>query len=201
MLTLFHTAESNIGVFETAAKAAGYPGPLRHVLRDDLLKAAEAAGGLTDSIRAEVRDAIRAEAGGRLVCTCSTIGPGADDAAAEGLNVRRVDRALAEQALAAGPRIAVVYAVATTEGPTRDLFETVAREVCPDARIDMVLAEGAWERFRAGDAEGYFDRIAATVAELDPDCDAVALAQASMAPAAARCDRKVLTSPGAIFGA
>lgn len=199
MLTLFHTAESNIAIFETAAKAAGETRQMNHVLRDDLLKAAEAAGGLTEVVRADCRAAMQEHAGGPVVCTCSTIGPAADDRAAAGQDIRRVDRALAEVALNKGNRIAVLYAVSTTEGPTRRLFEDVARETGADARIDMILVDGAWDLFRSGDPDGYFARIAEVADGLNQGYDVIALAQASMAPAAERCRRQVLTSPAAVF--
>lgn len=198
-LILFHTAESNIAIFEAAARGAGDARELRHVLRDDLLKAAEAAGGLTEAVRADCRAAMLEHADGSVVCTCSTIGPAADDRAAEGQDIRRVDRALAEAALRQGNRIAVLYAVATTEEPTRRLFKEVAAETGADANIDMILVEGAWDLFRAGDTEGYFTRIAEVVDGLDRSHDVIALAQASMAPAAERCRREVLTSPAAVF--
>lgn len=200
-LTLFHTAESNIAVFEDAAKDAGFARPLRHVLRDDLLRAAEMAGSLTDEVRADCRNAMLDAGGGEMVCTCSTIGPAADDLSGGGNDVRRVDRALAEAALKAGNRIAVLFAVETTEGPTRNLFEDVARTANPDAEIEMIHVPGAWDTFRSGDADGYFRKIAKCIDSLDTGYDVVALAQASMAPAARLSQRKVLTSPGVVFAA
>ncbi|WP_417515084.1 Asp/Glu racemase [Minwuia sp.] len=198
-LVLFHTAESNVAVFDAAAQAAGFGRSMRHVVRADLLRAAEDAGGLTDEIRQRSADAMRRELTGALVCTCSTIGPGADDLSAEGMDVVRVDRALAEAAVKGASRVAVLFAVETTEGPTRDLFERVAEQMNPRASIEMVHVAGAWEKFRAGDADGYFQAIADRAAALDSGFDAIALAQASMAPAARLCQRKVLTSPGAVF--
>jgi hypothetical protein len=198
-LILFHTAESNIGVFEQAAREAGVERPLRHLMRDDLLKAAEAAGSLTDGVRADCREAMLAAGQGEMVCTCSTIGPAADDLAAGGKDIRRVDRALAEAALKRGRRIAVLFAVATTEGPTRLLFEEVAAEANPDAVIEMIPVPDAWTIFRAGNADGYFKKIAACVDGLEETFDVIALAQASMAPAARQCQREVLTSPGVVF--
>lgn len=199
-LTLFHTAESNIAVFEEAAKAAAFARPLRHVLRDDLLRAAEEAGELTDQVREACRAAMRNAESSEMVCTCSTIGPAADDLAGEGMDVRRVDRALAEAALQQGGRVAVLFAVETTEGPTRNLFQDVAQESGSEARVEMIHVPGAWDTFRSGDAEGYFRKIAECVNGLDDGFDVVALAQASMAPAARQCQRQVLTSPGVVFG-
>lgn len=198
-IVLFHTAESNIGVFSEAAEAAGFQRPLRHVLRDDLLRDAEAAGGLTDAIRLRTTQAMAAEGAETIVCTCSTIGPGADDFAATGAQALRVDRALAEAALDGARKVAVLYAVATTEGPTRDLFHAVAAETGATATIEMIHVTGAWDLFRSGDPDGYFRRIADVIDALPDSYDRIALAQASMAPAAALTGRDVLTSPGVIF--
>ncbi len=44
-IACLHTAESNIAVYEAAAKILGLPaGTLRHHVRADLLRAAEEAG-------------------------------------------------------------------------------------------------------------------------------------------------------------
>lgn len=199
VLTLFHTADSNAALFGAIAESAGVK--VRHVVRADLLAAAEAAGELSPAVRKAAVDSLRTAAGrGPVVCTCSTLGPAADDLADAGLAVRRVDRLLAERAVAGGGRIAVLYAVATTEGPTRELFERSARDSGAGAAIEMRLVSGAWDRFREGDAQGYARLIADAVGGLDDGYAAVALAQASMAPAAALCERPVLTSPGVLFG-
>ncbi|MET9361037.1 hypothetical protein ABZX93_09000 [Streptomyces sp. NPDC006632] len=62
--------------------------------------------------------------------------------------------------------------------------------------LRTVLAEGAWAHFESGDAQAYCAAIARTVDALC-DVDVVVLAQASMAPAAARttCGVPVLASP------
>ncbi|MEV0459868.1 hypothetical protein AB0H89_32355, partial [Catellatospora methionotrophica] len=55
------------------------------------------------------------------------------------------------------------------------------RSVTVSARVIC----GAWDRFEAGDLDGYLDRIAAALGEVT-DADVIVLAQASMAPAAER---------------
>lgn len=185
-IACLHTVDSNAAVFEAACP----PGAsLRHVVRADLLSAAEAAGGLTPAIREETRAllaGLAAEADAVLL-TCSTLGP-----SAEGLALR-VDAALAEATAAApGPRL-VLYAVATTEAPTRTLFATYG------AAFEMRLAAGAWDAFRAGDLPDYHARVAeAADAAYAEGFTTVALAQASMAGAAALCRSGTpLTSPAA----
>ena len=59
--------------------------------------------------------------------------------------------------------------------------------------------DGAWATFLSGDLDGYVHAIAGA-ANLAA-ADVVALAQASMTPAAALARRPVLTSPAASFKA
>jgi hypothetical protein len=125
-----------------------------------------------------------------VLLTCSTLGP----AAAGG--VVRVDAALASHAAAAAGAagIVVLCAVQTTMEPTRALFAAASG---PDTPIELRLVPGAWERFRAGDIAGYHQLIAtAADAAFATGAGVVALAQASMAGAAALCSCGVpLTSP------
>ena len=142
-----------------------------------------------------------------VVCTCSTIGGLAEEiGAAAGLAVARVDRAMAEGAVAIGGRIAVVAAVASTVGPTVELLETVATANGADVTIDVVEVAGAWDRFEAGDLAGYESAVAEVVRACATDADVVVLAQASMASVADRddvatLDTPVLTSPRAAVAA
>ncbi|MBR0666922.1 Asp/Glu racemase [Roseomonas hellenica] len=189
-IACLHTVDSNAAVFE----AARPPGAsLRHVVRADLLSVAEGAGGLTPAIRDETRAllaGLAAEADAVLL-TCSTLGPSADGLAL------RVDAALAAAtATAPGPRL-VLYAVATTEAPTRALFAVHG------ADFEMRLVPDAWDAFRAGDLPGYHARVAeAADAGFAEGYATVALAQASMAGAAALCRRGLpLTSPAAALAA
>jgi hypothetical protein len=101
-------------------------------------------------------------------------------------DVHLVDEALlAERAVAGGGRVAVVAAVESTLGPTRQLFEECAA-ACGSAAVvvDAPCLE-AWALFEAGDHAGYHELIARHVRGLAEDFDVVVLAQASMAPAAA----------------
>jgi hypothetical protein len=184
-IACLHTAASNIAVFDAAA--AGMDVRLEHHVRADLLAAAEAAGGLTEAIRAETRAAL-AGLGAQadvVLLTCSTLGPAADGYAL------RVDAVLASQVAACGGTVVVLCAVQTTLEPTRLLFEAAG------AVVDLRLVPGAWDRFKAGDIDGYHRRIAdAADTAFAEGPKVVALAQASMAGAAALCTRGTpMTSP------
>lgn len=146
-----------------------------------LLRAREQGpDSVADGIRALLGEVVAA--GARAVlCTCSTIGAVAERVGAEvGVPVLRVDRPMAAAAVAAGPRIVVIAALESTLEPTAALIreEAAGRPVEVRTRV----AEGAWERFEAGDTDGYVRAVAA-VADRVTHADAIVLAQASMAPA------------------
>ena len=202
-IACLHTVESNVKVFEAAASSL--PGvSLSHVVRPDLLKRAEAEGGLTDAIRDEAAELLREMAGGAdaVLLTCSTVGPAAERAdLLAPVPVLRVDGALATAAVAkaaAGKgRVDVLCTVQTTVEPTRALFERVADGT--EVAIAMHIAPGAWDAFRAGDVAAY-NRLIAEAADalFAKGAEVVAFAQASMAGAAALCGKGTpLTSPGA----
>ncbi|MEQ9199662.1 MAG: hypothetical protein RLN80_06705, partial [Rhodospirillales bacterium] len=69
--------------------------------------------------------------------------------------------------------------------PTLAMFETVAGERGLDRDLRILLLEQAWPYFRAGNEEAYVTAIASGVFEAfgKQPCDAVVLAQASMAMA------------------
>ncbi len=202
-IACLHTVESNVKVFEAAA--ASLPGvSLSHAVRPDLLKRAEAEGGLTDAIRDEAAELLRELAGGAdaVLLTCSTVGPAAERAdLLAPVPVLRVDGALATAAVAraaAGKaQVDVLCAVQTTVEPTRALFERVADGT--GVAIALHIAPGAWDAFRAGDGAAYNRLIAEAADALFANgAEVVAFAQASMAGAAALCTRGTpLTSPGA----
>ncbi|WP_248294764.1 hypothetical protein [Actinoplanes sp. TBRC 11911] len=100
---------------------------------------------------------------------------------------------MAEAAVAAGARIAVLYAVASTWGPTRTLLaEAGARAITPVPCLD------AWALFAGGELEAYAQMVAREARKAAAEADVIVLAQASMASAAtllADLTIPVLTSP------
>lgn len=194
-----HTAEVHVPVF------GGLLGELApgvrdvHVVDPTLLADARAHGltaGLADRI--DERLAELAAAGADLVvCTCSSIG-GMAERRAGAVPVLRADRPMAEEAVAAGPRVAVVFATGSTLDPTRDLLH----EAAGDSPVTLlaVPCPDAWPAFEAGDLDGYARAVAAAARRAAPGADVIVLAQASMAPAAALLADlpiPVLTSPRA----
>ncbi len=182
-LAFLHTVQANADLF--AAMADGLPLGHSHAVRADLLARAVDAGQLTPDVQLETEMVLRELARGAdaVVLTCSTLGPASD--AITDLPVMRIDRALAEAAVRAGNRIAVLCTVESTLGPTGDLFAQVAEPA--GAQVDVRLLEGLFASFLSGDTEAYFDAIASAADDLASDYDVIAFGQASMAPAADRC--------------
>jgi Asp/Glu/hydantoin racemase len=134
-----------------------------------------------------------------IVCTCSTLSGHAERMAPQlGIPVLRVDRPMAECAVARGGHVAVLAAVESTLAPTRELLEECAAGC--GSRVVVVDAPclEAWGLFEGGDHAGYYALIARHVRSLADNVDVVVLAQASMAPAAALLEdlaTPVLSSP------
>jgi Asp/Glu/Hydantoin racemase len=196
-IACLHTAQTNVAVFEAAGR--GLDARLSHVVRDDLLRSAEAQGGLTPEITRQTAAALLAMTDGvdAVLLTCSTVGPGATEAAGRAtIPILRTDAALAETAVRAGGRVVVLCAVATTVAPTQALFAAAAEGTSAEVAIRLVDG-AAWAAFRAGDQATYFEIIArACDAAFAEGADVVALAQASMSGAATLVTRGVvLTSP------
>ena len=200
-LVMVHTVAGLIDLFDGLRNEIDPGVPVRHVVEAALLTDAIDEGALTDQIRARARDALlEATEGAALVlCTCSTVGPGADDAAAQaGVPILRVDRPMAEAAVQAGRRIVVAATLATTIGPTADLVADAARRAGKEVEIASVVFAEARARLVAGDVDGHERIIADGLHEAASSADAIVLAQASMTPALARCADiaiPLLTSP------
>ena len=199
-LAFLHTAEIHVPTFEGLARTRAAGLETRHTVEPALLADALEEGGISPALAARIADAVRAAAreADTVLCTCSTIGAAAEQAGrALGVPVLRVDRVMAEAAVATARRILIVATVESTLEPTRALFAEVAVSAGRAVELRMHLAAGAFDLFRAGDAAGYVAAIEQAVRGTLGDAEVVVLAQASMAPAAERLGdlgRPVLTS-------
>ncbi|MEU8080068.1 aspartate/glutamate racemase family protein [Catellatospora citrea] len=198
MLALLHTSQAHVLTFDRLRNEEAPTLTLYHIVAEHLLDEARRRGvpAVADQVAQQV--GLAAEAGARAVlCTCSTIGALAEQAAARaGIPVLRVDRPMAAAAVAAGPRITVLAALATTLAPTTALIEEEAARAGRPVTVSAQMICGAWDRLESGDLDGYLDRVAAALAGVT-DADVVVLAQASMAPVTERgvTDIAVLASP------
>jgi Asp/Glu/hydantoin racemase len=188
-LALWHSTESNRAVFQALLDDLAPEIPLVHRVRADLLEAAQ-PGGLTPAIRRAVAlDILQLadEGAGVVLCTCSTLGPGAESAAdLTEAPVLRVDRPMVERALDHGRRIVIAAALQSTLGPTRELALRAARARGIEPDLREVLIADAWPFYATGDRDAYADRIADALRQHAGEADAIILAQASMAPAVDR---------------
>jgi hypothetical protein len=168
---------------------------------ESLLHEARASGITPELSRrlAQTIGAAIADGAAVVACTCSTIG-GCAEQANQGMEQRvvRIDRAMAEQAVASGERIIIAAALASTLIPTRQLILDVAAQAGKAVDLVEVLCEDAWPHFERGEHSTYFALIARRLRQVTPAADVVVLAQASMAGAAAFCadlSIPILSSP------
>lgn len=138
---------------------------------EDLVRAAQAAGA----------DAV--------MLTCSSISAYAAPLAERvGVPVLRIDEAMADQAVAAGERIAVIATLPTTLAPTAALIRERAELASRAPQLLTEVVEGAFAAVAGGDRATHDRLVAAAIERLAGQADVVVLAQASMASAAAAVD-------------
>jgi hypothetical protein len=188
-IAFLHTARPNVELFGDLMARIDASVPVRHEVLETVLQAAVGTGTVTDMMRQQTEAALRAlsNAGAALVvCTCSTIGGLAEATTLDnGSRVMRIDRPMAEAAVAGGRRILVAATLQSTVRPTIDLIQQVATETGRTVDVTELLCTDAWPHFQRGDHGAYAATIAATVIAAAGHDDVVVLAQASMAPAAA----------------
>ena len=101
-------------------------------------------GAIGDEVRIATRAAVSALSGAGakvIVCTCSTLGGIAEQSPPAGVLVLRIDRAMAERAVASGRRILVAAALASTLSPTVELLRQIAHESGRTLELVEVLCE------------------------------------------------------------
>ena len=149
-IACLHTAESNIAVFDAAAREINLPaGVISHHVRADLLEAAERAGGLKRDTVDATASALRAlgRNANAVLLTCSTLGPsvcGLEQTMS--VPALRVDAALARQALSLGGKVVALCAVETTLGPTTQLFAEAAELSHTPYEVRLVRTPGRYSR-------------------------------------------------------
>lgn len=200
-LVFLHTAGVHVQTFEALLRELRPQTRARHLVREDLLAAAQVVGADSRQLKniiAQTLTELGTSPGSVVLCTCSTIGGLAESAGAPGgLRVIRVDRAMAEQAVAAGPRILIAAALQSTLAPTEALVIEAATRAGVSAQISRLVVSDAWPHFEQGNFEAYLGRIADALKSAK-DFDVIVLAQASMAGAADLCAElavPVLSSP------
>lgn len=188
VLGLLHTAEAHRARFDSLLAELAPPDVgWVHCVREPLLRQALDTFPV-NTIAAGIERAmavLRRQGALHVLCTCSSVGGMAEQVGRQvGLPTLRVDRPMAEAAVAAGRRILVAACLPSTLGPTTQLLNEVAHARNRGVEIETLLMENAWPLFQAGDEAGFARRIAGIILNTHPLPDAIVLAQASMAGAA-----------------
>ena len=200
-IAFLHTAQVHALTFQRLVDAIDPSMSVRHDVNEALLSDA-VAHEMTDTLSERVNAAMEeaSDSGAEVVvCTCSTIGGIAEQSLQdESAQAMRIDRAMANLAVANSERILVIAAVESTLKPTMTLLNESSAKAGKAPHLSLQLVEGAWAQFESGAMEGYYDCIAAYIEREHKGYDCVILAQASMAPVAKRFDGSktcVLASP------
>lgn len=183
-LSFLHTSAVHVPTFRALLASLGPEIPARHVVDESLLSDVRAAGRVTAELKERITGTLLAleELGATVVvCTCSTIG-----GAVEEMNgtmsaiLLRVDRPMAQEAVARGSRIVVASTLASTLVPTRELIASAARQAQKPVEVIDLLCTKAWRYFEQGRLQAYLQEIAYQVQEAATLGDVIVLAQASM---------------------
>ena len=134
-----------------------------------------------------------------ILFTCSAFGAAIEIArTAVKIPVLKPNEAMMEEAIATGPRIALLATFEPSLPSMRAELEQLAAARKANVNITTKAVPAALAALQAGDGAGHDSQIATAAAEFG-DCDALLLCQFSMASAAeripARRGRSVFTSP------
>jgi len=195
-ITLVHALKHSIVPIE-ASFAKLWPDARLMNLMDDSLSADLARdGGLSDAMTERFLGLGRYAAGtgsDAILFTCSAFGPCIEAVARAHapMPVLKPNEAMVEQAAAKGRRIGLLSSFPPT-------LASMPREFPPSIQIVPKLVEGAMAALDRGDRATH-DRLVVEASKDLRDCDLIALAQYSMAPAAEQVaqatGRPVLTTP------
>ncbi|WP_433360829.1 aspartate/glutamate racemase family protein [Actinoplanes sp. CA-142083] len=182
-----HTGDVHVSTFRRLREELAPGWQDLHIVDESLLADARREG-VTPAVAARVDARLHELADGGadiIVCTCSSLGDHAEGRTADiGVPVLRADRPMAEAAVAAGRRIAVVATVDSTLGPTGNLLRDAAARAGREIAIVEVRCPEAFALFEAGELDAYAEMIARKAREAAPGVDVIVLAQPSAAPAA-----------------
>jgi Asp/Glu/hydantoin racemase len=173
-----------------------------NIIDDSLLEDVLAAGELTRNVtRRVIQYCLAAEDGGAdiILSQCSSVGEAIDVARTlVRVPIVKIDEPMAEEAVRLGPRVAVAATLPTTLNPTCRLIERTAGGMSKPVTIRRVLAEGAFDKLRAGDTAAHNRMVMERLEKVRDEADVIVLAQGSMAvlvPDLQDWGKPVLTSP------
>ena len=181
-IALLHTADVHVAIFDEVFHDIDNEVHLDHRVDASLLDRARHDG--IESVRADVSSVLHElSSADAVLCTCSTLGPLADDVARSVENVVRIDRPLMTQACANGSRILVALCLESTRVATLNLLNDCAARIHKEIEPVVVVCSDAWAFFEAGNTEAYASSIARCIKEKlaeSPGVESIVLVQASM---------------------
>ena len=195
-ITLIHALKHSIVPIETSFARLWPEVRLMNLLDDSLSADLARDGGLSDAMTERFLALGRyasSTGSDAILFTCSAFGPCIEAVARAHapMPVLKPNEAMIEQAAAQARRVGLL----STFAPT---LASMPAEFPPSVEVVPKLAEEALAALDRGDRAGH-DRLVARAAKDLRDCDVIALAQYSMAPAAdlvaAASGRPVLTTP------
>jgi Asp/Glu/hydantoin racemase len=198
-----HTVAALPAVFDPLVRELAPGVDAYHVVDESLLADTVALGPLPRTAARLAAYVTQARAAGAdaVLVTCSSMGTFAEAARPlVDIPVLRVDEPMAAQAVAQGPRVAVLATLDSTLEPTAGLVRRHAARTGTDVVLTTTTCPGAHTARAAGDRERHDELIAAEARRLAAGHDVLVLAQASMASAihrlpAGRISVPVLSSP------
>jgi Asp/Glu/hydantoin racemase len=176
---------------------------LVHIVDDGMLREVINSGEISPQITRRMcfyvmaAEAMEVDA---IFNTCSSLGP-AFDVAKRLVSTPsvKIDDGMAQKAVEAGEKIAVLATVPTTLPPTIALIKMKAAEINKTAEIKEILCKGAFELLMQGEGERHDELVSQAAQGVAKWADTVVLAQASMTRLAARLSDEtalpVLSSP------
>lgn len=184
-LGLIHNSPMLAPVFTQIAERLMPDVRLLHFVDESTIKNTIAAGRLEKAtmrrVIALVGSSFDAGCDAALV-TCSSIGRAVEMAdELYDQPVLRVDRPMAELAVARGGRIGVLATLSTTLNPTARLVRKIAAERGADIEIVEHVCPGAFDAVMAGDGATHDRIVTQALTEAMAGMDTIVLAQASMA--------------------
>src|SRR5438309_6296736 len=195
-IALIHALKHSIAPIEASFAQAWPDARLTNLLDDSLSADLARDGRLTDAMTGRFLSLARYAAGtgaDAILFTCSAFGPCIEAVARAHapMPVLKPNEAMIEQAAARGRRIGLLATFAPT-------LASMPAEFPASVEVVPKLAAGALAALDRGDRAEH-DRLVTEASRDLRDCDLVALAQYSMAPAAelvaAASGRPVLTTP------
>ena len=193
-IALIHALKHSIVPIETSFARLWPDASLMNLLDDSLSADLARDGRLTEAMTERFLSLGRYTAStgaDAILFTCSAFGPCIEAVAHAPMPVLKPNEAMIEQAVTKGRRIGLLSSFPPT-------LASMPPEFPGTIEIVPKLAEGALAALDRGDRAGH-DRLVVEASRDLRDCDLIALAQYSMAPAAelvaAATGRPVLTTP------